>query len=174
MKKLLTAGLVVVLALLVLVSPALAASSVPQAEVPVRGFWVDLLENLLIYFLPILASALLAYLYAQFRLAWAKFKAIKPDVAWMLEQAAAMAVKAAEQAGAAGYIHDKKLYALMVASKWLKANGVPLDMDLIDAAIEAAVFEELNRERKLPAGTGFVIDKPVAVSDGFVGLLGQA
>ena len=58
-----------------------------------------------------------------------------------------VAVRAAEQAGAAGLIHDKRAYAFNVAEKWLKARGVTLDIDLIYAAIEAAVYKEFNESK---------------------------
>jgi hypothetical protein len=123
-----------------------------------ENFWSDLLQNLLMAFAPVIASLLAGLLYAQIRKVWAQFKAEKPDVAWALESAARMAVLAAEQAGAKELIEDKKAYAMNVAEKWLATKGITLDLDLIDAAIEAAVYDELNRQKDAPAhlATGFI------------------
>ena len=107
-------------------------------------FWYKLIENILLAFLPVLASLAAGALFAWLRKTWAQFKAEKPDIAWILESAASMAVAAAEQAGAAGCITDKKNYALGVAQAYLDAKGVKIDLALLDAAIEAAVFNQLN------------------------------
>jgi len=61
-----------------------------------------------------------------------------------LEEAAVFAVMAAEQAGAAELIKDKKVYAFDIAERWLELRGIKIDLDLIDAAIEAAVYEKFN------------------------------
>ena len=121
-------------------------------------FWYKLIENILLAFLPVLASLAAGALFAWLRKTWAQFKAEKPDVAWILEQAASMAVAAAEQAGAAGYITDKKNYALDMAQAYLDAQGIKINLDLLDAAIEAAVFNEINK--------GKAIVKPAAGEKG--------
>lgn len=115
----------------------------------VDGFWYKLIENILLAFLPVLASLAAGALFAWLRKTWAQFKAEKPDVAWILEQAASMAVAAAEQAGAAGYITDKKNYALDMAQAYLDAQGIKISLDLLDAAIEAAVFNEINKGKAI-------------------------
>lgn len=120
-------------------------------------FWIEFAQKLLLAFLPVIASMLTALLYALFRKYWAEFKNNKPDLAWAIERAASMAVKAAEQAGAAEYIDNKKQYALDTAEKWLTAQGLPIDLDLIDAAIEAAVYEEFNKDKQpQPKPAGFL------------------
>lgn len=58
---------------------------------------------------------------------------------------ARMAVLAAEQLGLTGVIDDKKSYAITVAERMLAERGIKVDIDALDAAIEAAVAEELNR-----------------------------
>lgn len=113
-------------------------------------FWSEFLQSLLIAILPVLASMLVAVLGAQFKLLWAKAKSYNPDMTDMLEWAARIAVHAAEQAGAAELITDKKAYALDVAEKWLATKGLQIDLDLLDAAIEAAVYEEINKDKFLP------------------------
>lgn len=110
-------------------------------------FWYKLIENLLIAFLPVLASLAVGALYAWARKTWAQFKEHSPDIAYILEEAASMAVMAAEQAGAAGYITEKKEYALGIAQAFLNAKGIKIDLALLDAAIEAAVYKELNSNK---------------------------
>jgi len=110
-------------------------------------------EALLLALAPVLASLLAAWLLAVARKAWAEFKAVEPGPAYWIEEIASIAVRAAEQAGMAGYVEDKKAYALHVAERWLAAKGVHIDLELIDAAIEAAVWEELNKDRERPGAT---------------------
>ena len=54
------------------------------------------------------------------------------------------AVLAAEQAGLAGVVGDKKASALKAAQAMLKDRGLSVDIVALDAAIEAAVATELN------------------------------
>jgi len=107
-------------------------------------FWYRLIENLMLAFLPVLASLAAGALIAWIRKSWAEFKELRPDIAYYLEQAANMAVTAAEQAGAQGFIEDKKNYALDIAQRYLDAKGIKVDIELIEAAIEAAVLTEIN------------------------------
>lgn len=110
-------------------------------------FLTIFIETLLKILLPVVVSALAAYLIAQAKLLWARAKNAQPDLADTLEWAARTAVFAAEQAGAAALIEDKKNYALDVAQMWLKSKGLPIDLDMIDAAIEAAVYSEINKDK---------------------------
>lgn len=57
-------------------------------------------------------------------------------------------VKAAEQAKIAELIDDKKQYAFSAIEAYLKTLGFDLDIDAIDALIEAAVFDEFNRDKQ--------------------------
>ena len=124
-------------------------------------FWSQLITNIALAFLPVLASLAAAYLVAQFKLLWAKAKAQQPDLVDTLEWAARTAVSAAEQAGAAGIIKDKKAYALQVAQQWLDMKGLTVDLTAIDAAIEAAVYQEINKDNPSPSlkVTGFLPEK---------------
>jgi hypothetical protein len=115
-------------------------------------FLTIFIETLLKILLPVVFSALAAYLIAQARLLWARAKAGKPDLADTLEWVARTAVFAAEQAGAAELILDKKDYAIEVAEMWLESKGLPIDLDMIEAAIEAAVYSEINKD-KTPSPT---------------------
>ena len=117
----------------------------PAGEVSTPDFLSTLAQELALQFGPLLAAALIAWGLKEFGKFWISFKQNKPDVAYALESAAVMAVHAAEQAGAAGYISNKKTYAVDIAQKWLKAKGVSIDLELIMAAIEAAVLTEFNR-----------------------------
>ena len=99
------------------------------------------LEAVLIAVLPPLAVALVAWLIGQVKIAWARFKELNPTVADYLELAAEFAVKAAEQAGAAALIKNKKEYAIQIAEAWLATYHITTDIDLISAAIEKAVGE---------------------------------
>ena len=107
------------------------------------------LQSLLQYFLPILAVALVGFLVAKIKYFLAESKAWNPKITSLLEEAAKFAVMAAEQAGAAKLISDKKVYAMDVAEKWLEQHGVHLDFELIDAAIEAAVYEQFNSDKSV-------------------------
>jgi hypothetical protein len=117
------------------------------------------LEAVLIAVLPPLAVGLVGLVVALFRKWWIQAKEYAPQVTDLLEEAAKMAVRAAEQAGIAQLIEDKKQYAIQIVELWLEARHVSVDIDLIDAAIEAAVLKEFNKpetrsatERFLDAG----------------------
>lgn len=107
-------------------------------------FGSALLQNtLMLLIVPLMASGIV-WLFAQGRLAWQKFAAEKPDLARELTWAAGQAVKAAEQAGIGGLIADKKKYAIDFVEKLLAMKGIVIDLDPIEAAIEAAVWDQIN------------------------------
>lgn len=114
-------------------------------------FLSDFLQRLALAVIPILAVVLVPLIIAQTRKLWAQAKDANGDIAYAVEQAALLAVKAAEQSGIAGQVADKKAYALTVAEGWLKAQGITVDLHLIDAAIEAAVYEQLTVAKTKPA-----------------------
>jgi len=107
------------------------------------------LEAILIAILPPLAVALVSFVVAKAKDVWERAKQWNPTVTQYLEQAAVFAVQAAEQAGAAALIEDKKQYAIQIAEAWLAANHITTDIDLIDAAIEKAVLELFNSDEVL-------------------------
>lgn len=113
----------------------------------INGILSAMAQSVLEFILPILAVSLVSFLIAKAKETWEKAKDWNPSVTLLLEQSVKVAVRAAEQAGAAGLIHDKRAYAFDVAEKWLKARGVTLDIDLIYAAIEAAVYKEFNESK---------------------------
>jgi len=105
------------------------------------------LEAVLIAILPPLAAAMVAWMVAKAKEGWARAKRWNPTVTDLIEEAAKFAVRAAEQAGAAELIADKKAYALQIAEAWLAQRNISTDLDLIDAAIEAAVLELFNEDK---------------------------
>ena len=105
------------------------------------------LQSLLEFLLPFLTVAVISALVSWAKLLWARAKGWNEPVTSLLEQAVRVAVMAAEQAGAAELIDDKREYAFGIARNWLKANGLNLDPDLIYAAIEAAVYQEFNSKK---------------------------
>jgi len=105
------------------------------------------LEAVLIAILPPLAAAMVAWMVAKAKEGWARAKLWNPTVTDLIEEAAKFAVRAAEQAGAAELIADKKAYALQIAEAWLAQRNITTDLDLIDAAIEAAVLELFNEDK---------------------------
>lgn len=105
------------------------------------------LEAVLIAILPPLAAAMVAWMLAKAKEGWARAKRWNPTVTDLIEEAAKFAVRAAEQAGAAELIADKKAYALQIAEAWLAQRNITTDLDLIDAAIEAAVLELFNEDK---------------------------
>jgi len=99
------------------------------------------LEAVLIAILPPLAVALVSLILGYAKELWARARLLSPAVTEYIELAAEFAVQAAEQAGAANLIADKKAYALEIAERWLEAHKLFVDLNLVDAAIEKAVSE---------------------------------
>lgn len=110
--------------------------------------WMPILskviEAILIAILPPLAVVIVSAAVAYAKKLWGDLKLRYPSVTDLVEQAAVFAVQAAEQAGAAELIKDKKEYAILIAEAWLEANHITTDIDLIEAAIEKAVLELFN------------------------------
>ena len=104
-------------------------------------------QALLEFLLPIAAVAIISAIVSWAKLLWTKAKSWNPDATYLLEEAAKVAVTAAEQAGAAYLINDKKAYAMDIAERWLAEHGIHLDIELIDAAVEAAVYRQFNSEK---------------------------
>jgi LL-H family phage holin len=110
--------------------------------------------DFLIVVLPVLASALAAVAVNYFRLLEQRIKNEKPDVYKILDIIVRQAVSAAEQLGLNGEIADKKAYAIKYVQDMLNAYGFDeIDVALIDAKIEAAVFDELNKTQLVTTTT---------------------
>ena len=116
-------------------------------EIDANKVLFDFLNLFLQAVLPVLAAALAGWLYSQARLAWQRFQNARPDVADSIQWAAEIAVRAAEQANLGGLIDDKKHYALQFAQRWLELKKIPIDLEALDGAIEAAVWSELNADQ---------------------------
>lgn len=96
--------------------------------------------NILVAVLPVLAVYVIAWVKAQVDLRLSQIENSKPKFAEALRSAASLAVQAAEQAGFAKLVDDKKQYAFNIAQIWLDENGwEEIDIDILDAAIEAEV-----------------------------------
>ena len=111
---------------------------------------IDLLvvyaEQVLVVVLPLLASLASAWLVAQIKLKIDEIKANKhAEVGYVLENAVSMGISAAEGTLKSGEGKAKKDAAVELATAYLAARGVKLDVALIEGAIEAAVFDELNK-----------------------------
>jgi hypothetical protein len=109
------------------------------------------LQVVLVAVLSIVAQYVTRWLKAKSAEALSAAKDYQPSILAMVESIASVAVKAAEQAGAAGLIEDKKRYAMGVASKWLDDQGIIIDLSLISAAVEAAVLSELHGGKEVKA-----------------------
>ena len=120
-------------------------------EIDANKVLFDFLNLFLQAVLPVLAAALAGWLYSQARLAWQKFQNARPDVADSIQWAAEIAVRAAEQANMGGLIDDKKHYALQFAQRWLELKKIPIDLEALDGAIEAAVWSEINADQNKAA-----------------------
>ena len=120
-------------------------------EIDANKVLFDFLNLFLQAVLPVLAAALAGWLYSQARLAWQKFQNARPDTADAIQWAAEIAVRAAEQANMGGLIDDKKHYALQFAQRWLELKKIPIDLEALDGAIEAAVWSEINADQNKAA-----------------------
>lgn len=63
---------------------------------------------------------------------------------WLLDQGVNIAIYAAEQIYGAGKGAEKKAYALDIAEKWLAQYKINIDLDVVEAAIEAAVKTQFD------------------------------
>jgi hypothetical protein len=102
-------------------------------------------QNLILLLLVPLIIVAIVWIGVHARLVWAKFKTEKPDLAAELEWAAGVAVKSAEQAGLMGFVKEKKSYAIHIVETLLALKGITIDLDPIEAAIEAAVWDQMNK-----------------------------
>ena len=106
------------------------------------------LQKFLEIVLPVLATALAGLLIAWITKIVSDLKSkLTEDQNWMLKEIVRTAVFAAEQANVAGFVKDKKDYALDIAEKWMAEKGLNIDLEVLDAMIEAAVYAELNRDK---------------------------
>lgn len=107
----------------------------------------QVLQAVLIVVLPPLAVFVAKFLQAKAKALWAEAKSWSPSITQLIEQAARFAVIAAEQAGAAELIQDKKAYAVKIAGEWLLEHDIDINLVLVSAAIEKAVLEYFHPDR---------------------------
>ena len=102
--------------------------------------------NLMVIALPIISAFLVAALRALIKKWLAELEAAKPNFAHYLNGAVAIAVAAAEQMELAGFIEDKKQYALNIAQAYLNEQGWDeFDIDVLEAAVEAEVIKQFPK-----------------------------
>ena len=102
--------------------------------------------NLAVIALPILSAFLIAALRALVKKWLGELEASRPYLYGYMKDAVAMAVQAAEQMELAGYIDDKKQYALGIAQTFLNEHGWDeVDISVLEAAIEAEVLKQFPK-----------------------------
>lgn len=100
--------------------------------------------------LPVLAASAAGWMFGKFIEIMKKIRDKNPELYEILSVVSAKAVEAAEQIFGGGKGEEKKKYAINVITKYLKAKGINLDLDIIAAYIEAAV-KDMNEGKKLPS-----------------------
>jgi hypothetical protein len=119
-------------------------------------FWSALLQQVLAVILPVLATGLAGLIGAWIAQKTRELsKTIGAQQMASIEWAVSVAVNAAEQAGAAKLIEEKKTYAVGLAQEYLNKQGIKVNLSLLEGLIEAAVKAEI--------GGGEVSVTPVAV-----------
>ena len=115
----------------------------------------SVVNSVLVVLLPVIVVAVIGVLYAYARKVWAQIESARPELAQQLAMYARIAVEAAEQAGLAKLIDDKKTYATEIVVRWLETKGLGwVDIPLIEAEIERQVGE-MNRLKDVsPIGAG--------------------
>lgn len=91
-----------------------------------------------------------------------------------LQEAATVAVQAAEQLHLTGVINDKKAAAIDVLVRELATKGIKVDATAIDTAIEAAVMNAFNTDRTAAPADGSVDAAIVPPYFTFTGVDGSA
>jgi hypothetical protein len=115
-------------------------------------FWIDMVNAVIPVIAPALValSAAAAGLLVQYiRLVEEKIKAERPDEYAQIEFIARNAVLIAEQLNIAGFVKDKKAWAVDYAQKELDKIGISADLETISNEIEKAVYEELTVNKVL-------------------------
>jgi len=97
--------------------------------------------------LPVLATYLAKWLKVKIAIAHADLNNKYPDLMYHMDWFAGIAVNAAEAAGLKDLALNKKKFAIDLAEKFLEAKGISVDLDILDAAIEAAWIEAYGQEK---------------------------
>lgn len=115
------------------------------------AFVSKLLQAVLEATLPILATALAAWLVTKTREVLRKLRDKNPELGEILTNISKAAVNAAEQSiVGTGLGKQKKEYAINVVTKYLKEKGLDIDLDIIDAMIESQVRQMNSFEIFVP------------------------
>jgi hypothetical protein len=113
-----------------------------------HDFLVKFVNELLVALLPVLAASLVGLSVQGLRYLQALIKAKQPNAYNQLEWFVCQAVHAAEQAGVAGLIEDKKQFAIDFVNRELEVRGWGgIDEKMIADKIEAAVYEQINKSK---------------------------
>jgi len=112
--------------------------------------FIDLLQKfafeLAVLALPIISGFVIAALRALVKKWLGELEASKPKLYWYLDEAAELAVAAAEKMSASEFIDEKKQYALEIMQSWLDAHGWDeVDIELLEAALEAEVLRQFPK-----------------------------
>ena len=112
--------------------------------------FIDLLQKfafeLAVLALPIISGFVIAALRALVKKWLGELEASKPKLYWYLDEAASLAVAAAEKMNASEFIDEKKQYALEIMQSWLDAHGWDeVDIELLEAALEAEVLRQFPK-----------------------------
>jgi hypothetical protein len=119
-----------------------------------NDFLSTFLQNLAMALIPLLVPVAVVWIVKEIQLIWSDFKARNAGLAYILEDGAKLAVAAAEQAGIAKIITDKKSYAIATLQAILDTHGYKnIDLGVIEAAIEAAVGNAAFPHSTPPATT---------------------
>lgn len=125
------------------VTPVVAQTTTGQVASPPVVDWGSIITTILIAVLVPLAGYATALVTGLAKKWAAEAKQRNPDLYNQLTTIVYGAVQSAEQMGLAGKITntgiDKFNYANDIAQKWLVAKGLPINLPLIEAAIEEAV-----------------------------------
>jgi len=106
------------------------------------------LQKFLEIVLPVLATALAGVLIAWINKLVAEVKIkLGEDWQWAIHSAVTAAVMAAEQVNLKGELVDKKEYAMVFAENWLSERGIKVSLAVLDAKIEAAVWDVINSQK---------------------------
>lgn len=114
-------------------------------------FFNKMLQAVLEVMLPILVTSAAGWMIGKCIEIFKKVRDKNPELYEIMVVISKKAVEAAEQIFGGGRGAEKKEYAKMVIQKYLSAKGIVLDLDIIEAYIEAAVKEmKVNGEELLP------------------------
>lgn len=112
-------------------------------------------QQFLAVVLPVLFASLAGLVIAWIKKTVDQIKANMDDrLEWALDTAVKMAVFAAEQVKLRDALIDKKNYALEIAESYLAERGFKIDLKLLDAAIEAEVMKQFNKDLPAVKGAG--------------------